>query len=478
LKSLFHQKKFLVAFAFILVGLGARILFLSGPSLWLDEAISAKIIKGSMADCIGQAKTDLHPPLYYVLLHLWSFLGRDEFTLRLFSVLTNLLTGFVLFFCVRRMFDNRTALLTLLLFTISPFQIRYSQEVRMYSLVGLWMVLVLFFVWRYIETRNWLSLLGYVLSSALGIYTHYQTGIFLVILNAIVIVRLHCKKESLLLPWFMAQSIILVLFIPWLPYFISQLRGGARSWVPFHPSFSLLVSPLPAFLWGDPVLSRLKRPLGPILSSVESIPLVDWIEKLGLGIILVSVVLIMWRRRKQGEWPRWPTLFTALLFAGALGLSYGLSFKTNIYGTKYLFGLSYLFYMLLALLLTAFSRIRRTVGIGLGIMVMAIQVFMLIAYYQPANHRENWRGAVAHIRDHCKPNEVVGFHFDEPMAPYIYYSDNPIPAFGFIRNGELAPSLSAVTKGACDAVWLFDYLADLYDPGGRVSLDSHGGGCF
>ena len=113
-----------------------------------------------MADCIGQAKTDLHPPLYYVLLHLWSFLGRDEFTLRLFSVLTNLLTGFVLFFCVRRMFDNRTALLTLLLFTISPFQIRYSQEVRMYSLVGLWMVLVLFFVWRYIESRNWLSLLG------------------------------------------------------------------------------------------------------------------------------------------------------------------------------------------------------------------------------------------------------------------------------------------------------------------------------
>ncbi len=108
----------------ILLGCGARVLFLSGPSLWLDEANSVLFIKGSAADCINHAKTDLHPPLYYLLLHFWSSLGRDEFTLRLFSVLTNVLTGFVLFGLARSMFNSRIALLALLLFTISPFQIR------------------------------------------------------------------------------------------------------------------------------------------------------------------------------------------------------------------------------------------------------------------------------------------------------------------------------------------------------------------
>jgi mannosyltransferase len=153
---------------------GARILYLSAPSLWLDEAISANIIKGSIADCIQHAKADLHPPLYYLLLHLWSFIGRDEFTLRLFSVIANFLSGVILFLCARRMFHSSVALLALLLFTLSPFQIRYSQEVRMYSLLGLWMVLVLFFAWEYLKNRSLPFLFGYIFSSALGLYTHYQ----------------------------------------------------------------------------------------------------------------------------------------------------------------------------------------------------------------------------------------------------------------------------------------------------------------
>jgi uncharacterized membrane protein len=475
--SFSSQKSLLILFVLILIGFGARILFLSAPSLWLDEAISANVVKGSMVECIRHAKTDLHPPLYYLLLHRWSLLGHDEFMLRLFSVIANFLSGFVLFLCARKMFNARIALLTLLFFTLSPFQIRYSQEVRMYSLLGLWMVLALFFMWKYLESKNGPSLLGYVLSSALGLYTHYQAGIFLIILNMVVIIRLCYTEKRLLLHWFLAQTVILALFAPWIPNFIDQFRGGGRSWVSFHPSFPLFVSPLLAFLWGDPVLSRLYHFLGPIFWRSGGLsPVIQWSAKLSLGIILISTILMAWKKRKQWVRLSWPVLFLVFLLLGTLGLSYGLSFKSTIYGAKYLFGTSFIFYILVVLLLTALSRFHRKLGIGLGIIVMIIQFLMLVIYYQPDNYRENWRGAVAYIRDHSEPHHAVGFHFDRPMAPYVYYSDDSVPAFGFLEGGQLSPSLSTVTNGQCEVIWLFDYLAELYDLKGRVirELAGHG----
>jgi uncharacterized membrane protein len=330
LKSLSNQKQFLIVFVLIGMCLGTRILFLSAPSFWLDEAISANIIQGPVAECVGRAKEDLHPPLYYLLLHLWSLLGHDEFTLRLFSVVANLLSGAILFFCARQMFNTPIALLTLLFFTISPFQVRYSQEARMYSLLGLWMSLVLFFIGRYFKDKSWPSLLGYVLSSALALYTHYQAGIFLLLLNIPVVIQLYSTEKSRSSQWFLAQLMILALFAPWLPNFINQFKGGGRLWEPFRPSLPLFISPLLSFLWGDPVLSKLYHSIQPIfLRSEELGSIIPWIEKMSLVIILIGVILMIWKGRKRVVRLSPPVLFLALLLIGTLGLSYGLSFKAT-----------------------------------------------------------------------------------------------------------------------------------------------------
>ena len=465
-----YQRQFLVASALILLGLGARLLFLSAPSLWLDEAASANIAKISVADYFQWARGDFHPPLYYLLLHLWSFLGHDEFTLRLFSVISNCLSGIILYFCVRNIFDPPTALLTLLLFTISPFQIRYSQEVRMYSLLGLWIASILFFTWQYLKSRDWPFLLGYTLSATSGLYTHYHAGVFLIVLNMAVVIQLYRTEKALLWPWVLTQLMTFVLFVPWLPNLIHQIRAGGIAWFPFRPSLPLLISPLFSFLWGDLFLSILYRPLKPFfLRSAGIGSVIPWIDRLGMAIVLAFVAFIIWKKKRELMRLSWPTCHTVFLLIGTIGLSFVLSFMSNIYGAaRYLFGASLILYVVIALLLVALSRFNRKAGIGLTLFVVLIQVLILITYYQPRNHRENWRGAVAYIREHSKPNQVVGFHFDEPMAPYVYYSDNSIPAFGFIRDGELSPSLVTVSNGRFDVIWLFDYLAELYDPAGRV----------
>jgi uncharacterized membrane protein len=472
-----NRAGFFAVLGLILLGLCVRIYGLSAPSLWLDEAISANIVNGSVTECIQHAANDLHPPLYYLLLRFWSLLGHDEWTLRSFSVLCNFLSGIVLFFCIRQMLNSSVALLALLLFALSPFQVRYSQEVRMYSLLGLWMVLALFFAWEYLKNRNLPFLFGYIFSSALGLYTHYQAGIFLVILNLAVMVRLYRRDRSHLWQWFLAQWVILALFVPWVPHFIQQFKSAGRVWVLFHPSLPLFVSPLLAFLWGDPVLSKLYHFLWPILMKIMALgPMAQWIERLSLVIFFFFVILMGWRHRDKWIRLGFPIFFSIVLLAGIFVLSFALSFKSNIFGAKYLFGSSFIVYIVVASFLVVLFRFNRPIGIGLGLVVVVSQVLMLVAYYQPKNHRENWRGAVAHINGHSGPNHAVGFHFDAPMAPYTYYADDSIPAYGFLKEGDISPSLLAVISSRNNTLWLFDYLAELYDPKEKVKrkLLEHG----
>ena len=96
---------------------------------------------------------DIHPPLYYALLHGWTaILGTGPAALRLLSVVVGVLTIPLLYLVARRMFTRRVALLATFLLTISPLHVYYSQEVRMYGLVALLSVGILAAAWGVFDT--------------------------------------------------------------------------------------------------------------------------------------------------------------------------------------------------------------------------------------------------------------------------------------------------------------------------------------
>ena len=65
----------------------------------------------------------------------------------------------------------------------------------MYSLLGLWIVSILFFASEYLRNRSWPFLFGYILSSTLGLYTHYHAGVFLIVLNVAVVIQLYRTEK-------------------------------------------------------------------------------------------------------------------------------------------------------------------------------------------------------------------------------------------------------------------------------------------
>src|SRR3989339_1776975 len=128
------RKKFMLVFglAFII-----RLISLN-QSLWLDEAITAKVIKQFTLFQISSlfSPTDFHPPLYYLFMKLWSTLfGVGEIAVRLPSVIFSLLTGHAVFLIATRIRNQKFGLWAAALYLFNPLAVYYSQEARMYSLV-------------------------------------------------------------------------------------------------------------------------------------------------------------------------------------------------------------------------------------------------------------------------------------------------------------------------------------------------------
>lgn len=136
---------FLLGIAAIAVVAGLALRFAPRSGLWLDEALTVNIATLPLGD-IGEAlRRDGHPPLFYVLLHLWtSVTGTSDWWVRalpgVFSALTlpaTYLAGARLASRAgaERLGARRTGLIALTVMAVMPFGIRYAAEVRMYALV-------------------------------------------------------------------------------------------------------------------------------------------------------------------------------------------------------------------------------------------------------------------------------------------------------------------------------------------------------
>lgn len=77
-------------------------------SIWFDEAYSIMVAKQPVAQAIDLAAVDTHPPLYYLLLHVWgSIVNWDVLGLRALSVGMYGASLLVAALLARRLFGTR-----------------------------------------------------------------------------------------------------------------------------------------------------------------------------------------------------------------------------------------------------------------------------------------------------------------------------------------------------------------------------------
>ena len=120
-----------------LIGGWLRVLLLDDKGLWLDEAFSVWLANHSVADMLQWiVEIDQHPPLYYLLLHNWVGLNGDAlYAVRLLSALFGAGTIPVIYLIGKRISGRVTGLAAAVILALSPFNIRFAQETRMYTLL-------------------------------------------------------------------------------------------------------------------------------------------------------------------------------------------------------------------------------------------------------------------------------------------------------------------------------------------------------
>jgi mannosyltransferase len=249
----------LALIAIILLALSLRFYRLDGQSLWADEGNSAALAARNLATITRDAARDIHPPLYYYLLHFWvRIFGNSEISLRSLSALMGTALVLMTYLLGQELFNRRVALISSFLAAISPFQIYYSQETRMYIPAALWAALAVYFFLRWIRSlggvdikpempadgaRNWVpSLLSaalYVLFTTAALYTHYFSFTIPLITNLAyglgMIAYRRWRRPQTIGAWVVAQLLIVGLYYPWL-----RLAGGQlATWPAISEPFSL-----------------------------------------------------------------------------------------------------------------------------------------------------------------------------------------------------------------------------------------------
>lgn len=223
------------------VFLALTITRLTASSIWFDEAFGAYLVKFNLVDIVSYTAQDVHPPLYYFALKLWtSLFGTSAVAFRSLSIVFGVLTIILLFILIKKLFNRRTAALSVFLLAVSPLFVRYGIEARMYTMVTTIALAAILAFWRTLQDNRWRDYIIYGLLITAGMYTHYFTIVIWLSLWLVRLVYLWLQplrgrklaRSFFSVKWLAAHALAIVLFLPWVPTVLHQLGGiSSGFWI-------------------------------------------------------------------------------------------------------------------------------------------------------------------------------------------------------------------------------------------------------
>ncbi|MBN2762575.1 MAG: glycosyltransferase family 39 protein, partial [Bacteroidales bacterium] len=202
--------------------------------LWSDEIYTKSMLKGSLPDFYGQFKNDLHPPLYYLGLKLFTALfGITPVSLRFFSVLGVLSTLLLGYFAGQRVFGRQGALYFCLMLISVPMLAAYSHQARMYTWAAFSITGVCIYSYLFIRTGRNRDLVFLFIFTVVAMYIHYYSMVAAFVSNAFVFLYLLITKNKKWRHHLLSLLLATLLFLPWLFMFMIQVKRVQHAfWVP------------------------------------------------------------------------------------------------------------------------------------------------------------------------------------------------------------------------------------------------------
>ncbi len=444
--------------AFLVLAAAVRFYRIGAQSLWNDEGNSAVMASRSFVSIARNAAHDIHPPLYYWLLHLWSLLfGTSEAALRSLSALFGVLVVWLVFEITDRLMGRKEALAAMLVAAASPLAIYYSQEARMYAMLAAILALG---AWVLVEEdfspgRTATAAMALIVAS--GLYTHYT---FPLAWAPIALVWLwygiEGKSKKDVIGWAAAHAFALLLFLPWLPIALHQVVTWPRSNV--HPSLSYRLATSWKWLVAGPM-----SPAGPM-----------WLW--ALAALLIVAGAIRRYRHKAFVWLWFGVPFAAILLPGLYKPSY-LKFLVAAIAPWAVMASAGIF----PRGATPRKWPEEVMG-GVVLLVLLVGFARLDYEYftNPKFARDDYRGMARYIEAVGRPGDAIVLDAPGQIEVFRYYYKGKLPVYGLPLHRP--PDEKATLAALDEIVKKHDRIFALYwatnesDPKGIVEkfLASHG----
>jgi len=472
----------------LLLGIFLRFYTIGDESFWLDETATATairdydffeifsngFIRGNVTPeyFVGH-NTDL--PLYYSILYFWTRLfGVSELSLRLLSALFGSLSILLVYFVARELTDNKVALLSSFIFSLSMLNIVYSQEARLYSLLTFIVLSSVYFLVKSIKTGklSYLALLTIV--NIIGIYTAfiYIFFAFFQFAYALVMFKFYPKFAKKLVASLFFMGLF---YLPILSKVLSQkaaaafylakptILGIAKFWFTFNS-------------WIYPS-TELRENI--YYQNFSQFGILDWLLVISpfLLVTLMTTLFIMGmfsvmnRLNKQDFLFKlfklkyfvknnWVILLLLWFFVPLLSEL----LLSILHPTAALFGpAKFLIFIFPAYAILISAGILSLKWKYSKVMILLFVIFSLLpltSYYTNIN-KGQWEKVALFMKDNIKDDEIILLGYASTIIAFDYYygiADNRHPAYNTEQVAQLVDNK--------DSVWLilsFEKYADPYE---------------
>ncbi len=477
-----RRRTLAVLAAITLAGGLLRVYEINRNGFWLDEAFSVWMAAHPVPALFEWLiRIDQHPPLYYTFLHFWLQVGDDAGYVRMLSALFGTLTIPVLFLIAARIAGLRAGLIVAVILALSPFQVRFAQEARMYALLMLNVSLATLALTylltderaatvpigsqlvgsvrayrtsprshplRLSNVATDLAWLAYMFFTAATVLTHNTAIFYPIAANLFVLSFVAYRRRSrsndrlgasasartadpivrafsppALRNWLWAQVGAFLFWCPWaLPAVVQSIGVYNQFWIP------------------TPTLDTVINAVGALLNDFTP----QFLGRLGivwLGMVVLLALGGLYLRRRLSVLAFLLVLLLTPLFGELL-----VSLRRPIFYDRTLIWAAIPLYLLLAF---GLLRLRFKVLIYGGLVLLcAANLLSLQNYYQNFT-KEQWREAAASVASQVREGDLILFNATWVQIPFDYYfrhfdrsvTEHGVPVDLFDR-GVLEPKMA------------------------------------
>lgn len=407
--------------AIVLVAIWLRWRDLGSQSFWEDEGYTLWISRFSPQQIWHMLRWDATTPLHYVLIHYWSnCFGTSEFSLRALSAVFGTLSILLYFLLARKVLVDRMAVtFAMALYAVAFFQVWHARNARFYALLIFLSLASVYCLLRYLENRRLVPFCGVVLSLALSLYTHNMALFYL---PGFAVLWLVYPSERTLLArvkdGLLAGSVVLLLYLPWLPTLAAQVQRVHRGWINATPGVRDLLDSLCILSGFD------TRTLQTVFRDQLRINISRlfgfWTWALLLLVVVVACILgglfaarIVDRRKAAA---------LAVYALSPVLLTFALSRVSNsVYETRVFSGCCSLLPMVLAAPIAFQVGNRRKAFLGGGLVVLVLAVVSAAGYLRREQNAD-WRGATKYLLQLPERDRLVVIVPDIGLPLVHYYA--------------------------------------------------------